>query len=151
MATLGRFKIKVFWNIGYDVIISVHDNKNKILSRDSNYIEDVVMWPKLDNSSIFMKEVIIRSNLEGFDQKNHFFRDGLGSRSVIWDWQKRLGGKLRGDFLPPHSHPSWKGLTFGWPVLGQIPILKIASSPFGPSYKKFSLFTSIYGCWEKKL
>ena len=27
----------------YDVIISVHDITNKILSRDSNYIVDVVM------------------------------------------------------------------------------------------------------------
>ena len=45
MATPGLLKIKVFWNKGYDVIISVHDVINKILSRDSNYIVDVVMWP----------------------------------------------------------------------------------------------------------
>ena len=32
MATLGRLKIKVFQNIDYDVIISVHEDKNKILS-----------------------------------------------------------------------------------------------------------------------
>ena len=32
MSTLGRLKIKVFQNIGYDVIISVHEDKNKILS-----------------------------------------------------------------------------------------------------------------------
>ena len=32
MPTLGRLKIKVFQNIGYDVIISVHEDKNKILS-----------------------------------------------------------------------------------------------------------------------
>ena len=32
MATLGRLKIKVFQNTGYDVIISVHEDKNKILS-----------------------------------------------------------------------------------------------------------------------
>ena len=63
MATLGLLKIKVFWNKGYDVIISVHDVTNKILSRDSNYIVDVVMWPKFGNSSIFMKEVIIMSIL----------------------------------------------------------------------------------------
>ena len=58
MATLGLLKIKVFWNKGYDVIISVHDVTNKILSRDSNYIVDVVMWPKFGNSSISMREVI---------------------------------------------------------------------------------------------
>ena len=59
MATPGLLKITVFWNKGYDVIISVHDVTNKILSRDSNYIIDVVMWPKFGNSSISMREVII--------------------------------------------------------------------------------------------
>ena len=43
MATLGLLKIKIFCKKGYDVIISVHDVTNKILSRDSNYIVDVVM------------------------------------------------------------------------------------------------------------
>ena len=42
-ATLGLFKIKVFGNKGYEVIISLHDVTNKILSRDSNYIVDMVM------------------------------------------------------------------------------------------------------------
>ena len=60
LATLGLLKIKVFWNKGYDVIISVHDVTNKILSRDSNYIVDVVMF---SNSSISMREVIITSIL----------------------------------------------------------------------------------------
>ena len=59
MATPGLLKIKVFWNKGYDVIISVHDVTNKILSRDSNYIIDVVMWPKFGNCSISMRKVII--------------------------------------------------------------------------------------------
>ena len=63
MGTPGFLKITVFWNKGYDVIISVDDVTNKILSRDSNYIVDVVMWPKFGNSSIFMREVIITSIL----------------------------------------------------------------------------------------
>ena len=63
MATPGLLKITVFWNKGYDVIISVHDVTNKILSRDSNYIIDVVMWPKFGNSSICIREVIITSVL----------------------------------------------------------------------------------------
>ena len=61
ITTPGLLKIRVFWNDGYDVIISVHDVTNKILSRDSNYIVDVVMWPKFGNSSISMREVIITS------------------------------------------------------------------------------------------
>ena len=58
MATLGLLKIKVFWNKGYGVIIHVHDVINQVLSRDSNCIGDVVMWPKFGNSSIYTREVI---------------------------------------------------------------------------------------------
>ena len=47
MASLGHLKIKVFWNKGYDVIIFVHNVTNKILSRDSHCIVDVVMWQSL--------------------------------------------------------------------------------------------------------
>ena len=63
MATPELLKIKVFWNKGHDVIISVHDVTSKILSRDSNYIVDVVMWSKFGKSSISMREVIITSIL----------------------------------------------------------------------------------------
>ena len=58
MATPGLCRITVFWSKGYD-IIPVHDVTNKILSRDSNYIVDVVMWPKFGNFSISMREVIL--------------------------------------------------------------------------------------------
>ena len=40
-----------------------------ILSRDSNYIVDVVTLPKFDNSSISLTEVIITSSLKEFEQK----------------------------------------------------------------------------------
>ena len=63
MATPGLRKIKVFWKKGYEVIISVNDVTNKTLSRDSNYIVDVVMWPKFGNSCISMREFIITSSL----------------------------------------------------------------------------------------
>ena len=63
MATPGLLKITLFWNKGYDIITSVQDVSNKILSRDSNYIVDVVMWPKFGNSNISMREVIITSVL----------------------------------------------------------------------------------------
>ena len=46
MAAAGFLKINVFWKKGYDAIVSVHDVTNKILSRDSSYIVDAVMWPK---------------------------------------------------------------------------------------------------------
>ena len=64
ITTPGLLKIRVFWNNGYDVIISVHDVTNKILLRDSNYIVDVVIWPKfVDYSNISMGEVITTSIL----------------------------------------------------------------------------------------
>ena len=59
MSTPGLLKMKALWNKGYDVIISVHDVTIKILSRDSNYIVDVVMWPKFHNSSIYIRDIII--------------------------------------------------------------------------------------------
>ena len=63
MAIPGLLKIKVFWNKGYYVIISVYSVANKSLSHDSNYIVDVVMWPKFGNSSISMREFIVISIL----------------------------------------------------------------------------------------
>ena len=59
LATLGLLKIKIFLNKGYDVKIPVHDVTSKFWSRDSNYIVDKVMWPKLNNSSISMWQVIV--------------------------------------------------------------------------------------------
>ena len=58
LATLGLLKTKANWNKGYDVINSVHDVTDKILSRDSSYIV-----AKLGNSSISMRKVIITSIL----------------------------------------------------------------------------------------
>ena len=42
LTTSGLLKIKVFLNEGCDVMISVHDVPNKVLSRDSNNIAYVV-------------------------------------------------------------------------------------------------------------
>ena len=63
MAVPALLKIKVFWNKDYYVIYSVYDVTNKILSFDSNYIKDVVMWPKFGNSGICIREVTITSIL----------------------------------------------------------------------------------------
>ena len=46
---------KIFWEKGYDVMIFVNDVSNKTLSRDLNYIVDVVTWPKFGNSNISMR------------------------------------------------------------------------------------------------
>ena len=56
LATPGFLKIKVFWDEGYDGIVSVSDVTSKILSRVSHNIVD-----------IGLREVIITSILYGFD------------------------------------------------------------------------------------
>ena len=43
LAISGLLKIKILRNKGYDVMIPDYDVINKILSRDSYYIVDVVM------------------------------------------------------------------------------------------------------------
>ena len=63
LVTLALLKTKVFWNESHYFIISVNEVTNKILSRESNHIVDVVMWPKFRNSSISITEVIITSIL----------------------------------------------------------------------------------------
>ena len=82
-ATLDVLKINVFWKKADDLVVFVSDVPNETLSYDSNYIVDVVMWPKFGNSSISRREAIINSMLQGFDQKNHFFVSGPGSGSII--------------------------------------------------------------------
>ena len=57
MATLGLLKMKVFWSKDRDAIICVHDVTNKILSRDWNYIVNVVMWPKFGNSTYLWEKL----------------------------------------------------------------------------------------------
>ena len=82
MATPGLLKIKVFWNKGYDAIVYVYDVTNQILSSDSNYIVDVVMWPKHFYERSHHNLNFIRI----WPEKPLFFRGGLGSSSIIWDW-----------------------------------------------------------------
>ena len=56
LPTTGFLIIKIFKNKSYGVT-------RKIFSRGSNYIVEVVMWPKFGNSSISITEVITTSIL----------------------------------------------------------------------------------------
>ena len=76
LTTLGLLRIKVFWNKRYDVKIYVHDVINKVLSRDSNNIVDVVMWAKFSNSNISMREVI---KIIKIRSEKYFFFEGCSS------------------------------------------------------------------------
>ena len=60
-------------------MISAYDFTNKILSPESNYIVNIVMWPKFGNSSISMREAIITSILSKFDQKKISLWGGVGT------------------------------------------------------------------------
>ena len=51
MASARLLKLKIFWNKGYDVIVSVDGVTSRILSSDSNYMVDVIMSPKFGNTS----------------------------------------------------------------------------------------------------
>ena len=75
IATPGPLKKKDVLKKSLWVIISAYDVTNTILSLDSNYNGNVVMWPKFGNSSICAREVIITSIFLGFDQKNCLFQD----------------------------------------------------------------------------
>ena len=46
LAAVALLKLRVCWNEGYDVIISVNDVTNKVLSCDSNYIVEKI-WLKV--------------------------------------------------------------------------------------------------------
>ena len=58
MATPDLLKTKIFWKKGYDVTISDHDVISPILSRNSNYNVNAVMWPKVGNCSIFVTSIL---------------------------------------------------------------------------------------------
>ena len=65
----------IFQNKGYGVIIVNYGVTNKVLSLYSDYVVDVVMWPKFGDSSISMRiyDNLITSISQGFEQKNYFF------------------------------------------------------------------------------
>ena len=84
MATPGVREIKLFWKKGHDIIIFVNGITNKILSRDSNYIVDVVTWPKkFANSSISMREVMKPQVYKDWPPEKLLFLRGLGWSSII--------------------------------------------------------------------
>ena len=81
IATLGLFKIKIFWNKVYEVIISVHSVINK-----KYQVTQIIpqMWScnqtLVTLASTSMRDVIITSILYRFDQKKHFLQG--------WSWFK---------------------------------------------------------------
>ena len=63
LTTPGLLKITEFWNKFYDVMISFYDVINNTLSHDSNYIVNVVMWAKFNNSHISKRKAMVSLSL----------------------------------------------------------------------------------------
>ena len=80
MANSVLLKITVFWIKGYDVIIHVDDVISKILSRDSNYIVDVFMWPNLVTLVFLCKKLSQSQFYKDLTRKTAFFEE--------WSWFK---------------------------------------------------------------
>ena len=73
LATLGFLKVKTFWSKRYDVIISVYDVTDRVLSRDSDYMVDVIMLlSKSKKSSMSMAEVNNLNFIKIWPEKNIF-------------------------------------------------------------------------------
>ena len=86
LLTLAFLERKLFLNRDYGVIISVHDVIIKILSRDSNYIVDVVMRKTFGNFCISMR-ICISSNPQFYKdltRKTTFLRGGLAPSCVCY-------------------------------------------------------------------
>ena len=77
--------VMTFWNKGSDVTIQVGDVTNKILSRGSNYIVDVFMWPKFGNFHFYDRSYHNLNFVRAWPEKRLFSMGGLGSSSIIWD------------------------------------------------------------------
>ena len=88
LATPGLLKIKVYWNKGNEVLISVCDVRKKISSFGKNNIVDLVIIPKFGNPSISVSIVVITWTVKGLTKKR-FFEDDIDSQSIFgtgtWD------------------------------------------------------------------
>ena len=88
LATPGLLKIKVYWNKGNEVLISVCDVRKKISSFGKNNIVDLVIIPKFGSPSISVSIVVITWTVKGLTKKR-FFEDDIDSQSIFgtgtWD------------------------------------------------------------------
>ena len=65
----------VFWNKGYYVIYPVYNFSNKTLSHDSNYIMDVVTWPKLVTLAFVQEKLSWPQFYKDLTRKTAFFEE----------------------------------------------------------------------------
>ena len=84
LATLGILKIKAFWDKDHDVITSVHDVTNKILS----VTQIIMLMCSCDQSFITPAFIYERSYslncIRIWPAIPIFLRGALGSSSIIW-------------------------------------------------------------------
>ena len=58
LATLDLLKIKILWNKGYNITVSICDVTRNSLSCDSNYTVNMVLWPKQTFMDLIKKIVL---------------------------------------------------------------------------------------------
>ena len=121
LTTLGVLKRKMLWKNIYDVLISVYDVTNKVLSRGSNYVADMVMWLKFANFSISMRRCyelnFTKSQLEKpfYEQCSWFKFTNLGlALSTTFESYSSMGkglkikvGKLWGSYICRSYSGNW--------------------------------------------
>ena len=114
----------VFWNKGYYVIYPVYNFSNKTLSHDSNYIMDVVTWPKLVTLASVQEKLSWPQFYKDLTRKTAFFEErswfkfnnlglALGINLKFYTSLPK-GSKLKvRKFwgLIFFAHPSWIGLN----------------------------------------
>ena len=76
-----------YFNIIVDAI-------NKILSRDSNYSVDVVMWPRFANSTISLREVLNLNFIRIWPQNPFFLRGLFLVQGQLFETGTRYGLKV---------------------------------------------------------
>ena len=97
IATPDLLKITIFWNKAYDVKIHVNDVTNKGLSRESNYIVDVIPLAAYvlqydETEYIFNSSCtdLLIKNSKFLFMTTNFFEIGLSDHHYIYNSQNKI-------------------------------------------------------------
>ena len=147
LTTVGLVQIKVLWNKSYNFLISVHDVTSKILSCNSNYFVDVVLWPKFGNPNISMRAFIIMSILQNVDKKCQLFErcswfklNNLGlALDMAWKFYTSVTKELK---LKVENF--WVLIPTFVEVTGRKPVLLITTSRIGLKCNKHKFYVGLF-------
>ena len=115
--TLDLFKIKIFWNKGYDVIVSVQDVTNKFLSLDSNYIVEGCSWFKFNKLGLVLGIITLKFYNSVAKELKLKVRKILVVNSYVCAGYR---GKTGRGAYSAHPSSSWIGLNYLFPSFFQV-------------------------------